>query len=172
MKKEDEDVNVNDKNSDESNETSAENLEIGELVDELCIVYPDIPRGTVYEAVLSTKSESFLTNYLIERQAMHTKVEGEMTLGDLFSSGDNREVKTIVGFGKKTGMSKPVTIAMTIAMALSRTIYNIATDDDVKTELDEIDITHSKNLLEKAKALTKDEKDEQKNEPKNKKETK
>lgn len=134
---------------------SSEEEDILALVTQLQTAYPNVPRGTIYEAVNSIKHEEFLLNHLKDLEARNTHVERAMTIGDLFTVNDNREVNTIVGFGKKAGLSKGITIAAAIALSLSKTVYSIFSDDSVKSQLDEIEINHSKNLLERAKALAK-----------------
>lgn len=150
------------------NDQGSEEEETLALVTQLQSVYPDVPRGTIYEAVNSIKYEDFLLNYLKDLQARNTHVEKAMTIGDLFSVGDNKEVSTIVGFGKKTGLSKGMTIAAAITLSLSKTVYSIFSDDTIKGELDKIEITHSKNLLERAKALAKTDSDRKKENDKTK----
>lgn len=146
-----------------------------ELVTELSKIYPNTPRGIVFEAVMGCKNESFLTLYLQEQEAKHTYVDRELTIGDLFSTGDNKEMSTVVQFGKKAKLSKALTIGAAIGLSLAKSLYSIVTDDVIKKDLDEIDITHSEELLAKAKALAKNDGLDEGQESKdnnNKKETK
>lgn len=141
-------------NAEQTNPESDNNMDVSKLVDQLMEAYPNVARGVVYEATVSINNETFLANYLAEQERINTYTEGELTVGDLFLKNDPSELHAVLDLGGKIGLSKSMTIMVSGLLGIGKTLYHVMTNDDIRKKLDDIDLNHSKRLIEKANALT------------------
>lgn len=137
-----------------SSNEGEEDVNISTLVNELMPSYPNVPRGVIYEATMSINNEVFLANYLAEKEISNTYTEGDLTIGDLFLKNDPSELNSVLNLGSKIGLSKSMTILAAGLLGIGKTVYHVLTNDDIRNKLDDIDLNHSKKLIEKANALT------------------
>lgn len=136
------------------NNDREEDINISKIVDELMPSYPNVTRGIIYEATMSINNEVFLANYLSEQNSLNSYTERDLTIGDLFLKNDPSELNAVLDLGGKIGLSKSMTIMAAGFLGIGKTVYNIVTNDDIRKKLDDIDLSHSKKLIEKANALT------------------